>query len=183
MKKEENRNLRWKPPRRRLRLAHWLKTSMRRSMGWEKREKRIRSLGENLPWRRPGQAIRVKTSMRHPSCFSKKKEKKEKKNKTNLHWLIAGCKKDVSWQEEHSNQGQRNFLVPSTGSSVFLQETSCRTFGRAKSNFKSESNGGNLLIRPTSTCVSIPCLHPSFFHLLVLLIVLLQELPVEIVGN
>ena len=75
------------------------------------------------------------------------------------------------------------FLVPSTGSSVFLQETSCRTFGRAKSNFKSESNGGNLLIRPTSTCVSIPCLHPSFFHLLVLLIVLLQELPVEIVGN
>ena len=55
------------------------------------------------------------------------------------------------------------FLVPSTGSSVFLQETSYRTFGRAKSNFKSESNGGNLLIRPTSTCVSIPCLSPSFF--------------------
>ena len=73
--------------------------------------------------------------------------------------------------------------VFSTGSSVFLQETSCRTFGRAKSNFKSESNGGNLLITPTSTCVSIPCLHPSFFHLLVLLIVLLQELPVEIVGT
>ena len=68
-------------------------------------------------------------------------------------------------------------------SSVFLQETSCRTFGRAKSNFKSESDGGNLLIRPTSTCVSIPCLSPSFFHLLVLLIVLLQDLPVEIVGN
>ena len=57
----------------------------------------------------------------------------------------------------------KEFLVPSTGSSVFLQETSCRTFGRAKSNFKSESNGGNLLIRPTSTCVSIPCLSPSFF--------------------
>ena len=55
------------------------------------------------------------------------------------------------------------FLVPSTGSSVFLQETSCRTFGRAKSNFKKESDGGNLLIRPTSTCVSIPCLSPSFF--------------------
>ena len=73
--------------------------------------------------------------------------------------------------------------VPSTGSSVFLQETSCRTLGRAKFNFKSESNGGNLLIRPTSTCVSIPCLSPSFVHLIVLLIVLLQELPVEIEGN
>lgn len=73
--------------------------------------------------------------------------------------------------------------VPSTGSSVFLQETSCRTLGRAKFNFKSESNGGNLLIRPTSTCVSIPCLSPSFIHLIVLLIVLLQELPVEIEGN
>jgi len=48
--------------------------------GLEKREKRIRSLGENLPWRCPGQAIRVKTSMRSPSCFSKN-EKKEKKNK------------------------------------------------------------------------------------------------------
>ena len=53
--------------------------------------------------------------------------------------------------------------VSSTGSSVFLQETSCRTFGRAKSNFKSESDGGNLLIRPTSTCVSISFLYPSFF--------------------
>ena len=74
-------------------------------------------------------------------------------------------------------------IVPSTGSSVFLQETSCRTFGRAKFNFKSESNGGNLLIRPTSTCVSIPFLSPSFVHLIVLLIVLLQELPVEIEGN
>ena len=47
-------------------------------MGWEKREKRIRSLGENLPWRRPGQVIRVKTSMRRPSFFSKKKREKEK---------------------------------------------------------------------------------------------------------
>ena len=53
--------------------------------------------------------------------------------------------------------------VSSTGSSEFLQETSCRTFGWAKSNSKSESDGGSLLVRPASTCVSIPCLHPSFF--------------------
>jgi len=48
--------------------------------GLERREnkKAIRSLGENLPWRRPRQAIRVKTSMRRPSCFSKKKREKEK---------------------------------------------------------------------------------------------------------
>ena len=55
------------------------------------------------------------------------------------------------------------FLVPSTGSSVFLQGTSCRTFGRTKFKSKMESDGGKLLIRPTSTCVSIPCLSPSFF--------------------
>jgi hypothetical protein len=48
-------------------------------MRWEKREKRIRSLGENLPWRRPRQAIRVKTSMRRPSCVSKKKRKRKEK--------------------------------------------------------------------------------------------------------
>ena len=151
-------------------------------------------------------------------------------------------KKDVSWQEEHSNQRQRSFcafyrkfcifyrkltkkpnwspkrtwrlgicpwglhssmfplLTPfpsffschyasflqtvfSTRCSIFLQETSCRTFGRAKFNLKNESNGGNLWIRPTSTDVSIPCLSPSFVHLLVPLIVLLEDLPVEIVGN
>jgi len=66
--------------------------------GLERKEnkKGIRSLGENLPWRRPGQAIRVKTSMRRPSCCSKKKEKKKKKNKTNFHWLISGCSKDIA---------------------------------------------------------------------------------------
>ena len=53
--------------------------------------------------------------------------------------------------------------VFSTGCSIFLQETSCRTFGRAKFNLKNESNGGSLLVRPASTCVSIPCLSPSFF--------------------
>jgi len=54
---------------------------MRQSMGWKKREKRIRSLGENLPWRRPGQAIRVKTSMRRPSCFQNTKKKRKIKIK------------------------------------------------------------------------------------------------------
>jgi hypothetical protein len=73
---------------------------MRRLMGWEKREKRIRSLGENLPWRHPVQAIRVKTSMRRPSCFSKKKEKKKKKYKLNFHWIIVGCKKDIAGQSD-----------------------------------------------------------------------------------
>ena len=77
----------------------------------------------------------------------------------------------------------KEFLCLLQESSEFLQETSCRTFGRAKSNFKSESDGGSLFVRPASTFVSVPCPHPSFFHLLVLLIVLLQELPVEIVGN
>lgn len=73
--------------------------------------------------------------------------------------------------------------VFSTRSSVFLQETSCRTFGRMKFNFKRESNGGNLLVRPASTSESIPRLSPSFFHLIVLHIVLLQEVPLEIVGS
>ena len=67
----------------------------------------------------------------------------------------------------------------STGSFEFLQETSCRTFGRTKFNFKRESDGGNLLVRSASTSVSIPRLSPSFFHL----IVLLQEVLVEIVGS
>jgi len=54
--------------------------------GLKRREnkKRIRSLGENLPWRHREEAIRVKTFMRRPSC-SKKKEKKKKKNKPNFH--------------------------------------------------------------------------------------------------
>jgi len=45
--------------------------------GLERNEnkKAIRTLGENLPWRRPRQAIRVKTSMRRPSCFSNKEKK------------------------------------------------------------------------------------------------------------
>jgi len=49
--------------------------------GLERREKkkRIRSLGENLPWRCLGQTIRVKTSLRSPNCFQKKGEKKNKK--------------------------------------------------------------------------------------------------------
>ena len=46
--------------------------------------KRIRSLGENLPWRCPGQAIAVKTFMRRPSCFQKKKRGRKKKSRTNL---------------------------------------------------------------------------------------------------
>jgi len=67
--------------------------------GLERRgnKKRIRSLGENFPWRRLGQAIRVKTSMRHPSCFrkkakrKKKKEKKKRKKKTGL-IFVKNCR-------------------------------------------------------------------------------------------
>ena len=57
----------------------------------------------------------------------------------------------------------KEFLCLLQESSEFLQETSCRTFGRSKSNFKSGSDGGSLLVRPASTFVSIPCPHPSFF--------------------
>jgi len=51
--------------------------------GLERREKkkRIRSLSENLPWRRPRQEIWVETSMRRPSCFQKKREKERRKEK------------------------------------------------------------------------------------------------------
>ena len=42
----------------------------------------------------------------------------------------------------------------SIGSSVFLQETSCRTFGRAKFDFGRESKGWNLFVRPATTAIS-----------------------------
>jgi len=51
--------------------------------GLERREnkKRIGSLGENLSWRHPRQAIRVKTSMRRRSCLQKKREEKKEEKK------------------------------------------------------------------------------------------------------
>ena len=57
----------------------------------------------------------------------------------------------------------KEFLCLLQESSELLQETSCRTFGRAKSNFKSESDGGSLLVGLARTFVSIPCPRPSFF--------------------
>jgi len=47
----------------------------------KEKKKRIRSLGEKLSWRRPGQAIRVKTSMRRPTCFQKKRKINKKREK------------------------------------------------------------------------------------------------------
>jgi len=64
--------------------------------GLERRgnKKRIRSLGEDLHWRCPGQEIRVKTSMRHPSSFQKKKrtKKKEKKEKKSGLIFVKNCR-------------------------------------------------------------------------------------------
>ena len=47
-----------------------LETSFEVAKWWQKQKReRIRSLGENLPWRHPGKEIKVKTSLRHPSCL------------------------------------------------------------------------------------------------------------------
>ena len=59
------------------------------------KKKRIRSLGENLPWRHPGQTIRVKTSLRRHSHFQKKK----RKEKINF-YCIAGLQEDYREQKK-----------------------------------------------------------------------------------
>ena len=117
-------------------------------------------MGENLPWRRPRQEIRVKASMRRPSCFSKKKREKEKRtNKTNFHWLIAGCKKDILGQVDHSKQRQRSFLCLLQEVSYLLQEA----YKKAKLISKEDLKAWNMSMRPTLIYVSTP--HPFYIIL------------------
>ena len=72
------------------------KTSSEVAQWCQKKEegKRIRSLGENLPWRHPGKAIKMKTSLRHPSCFQKNIYKKKK------FYCIAGLQEDYREQKK-----------------------------------------------------------------------------------
>jgi len=70
----------------------------------KKKRKRIRSLGENLPWRHPGQAIKVKTSLKRPSCFQKKKRKGERKM---IFQLYCKCRRSTRKERMEEDLLQR----------------------------------------------------------------------------
>ena len=94
---------------------HWVENLfwgglvMPKTKNKKKTKKRIRSLGENLPWRCRGQAIRVKISLRCPSCFQKKEREKEEKEKWIL-MCIASCRRTIG----SKRRCQRAYFTSST---------------------------------------------------------------------